>query len=75
MRVYKKYKIVKENGNFYIEVPIFFGLFSTRLSYYEEEDIGYNSYSVKYYHTFVTYNMALKFAEDNMYKFYKGYNK
>lgn len=63
---YTKYRITKEMGLYYIEVPFLF-FFWQRLSYSKWIEIGFESFRTKCQYEFKRYNEAFDFAEHNKY--------
>jgi len=63
---YTKYRVVKEFGEYYIEIP-FLWLFWKRLSYVAYHDIGMATYDIVEYYSFNTMEDAIKFAETHKY--------
>lgn len=64
---YKKYRIVKEFGKFYIEIP-FLIFFWKRLGYWKHQEIAFNSHKAYYLYKFDDFQEANSFAAKHRYE-------
>ena len=63
---FTNYRIVKEFGKYYIEIP-YFHFWWKRLTYFKWVNMGTRSIRVKEEYKFDTYDEAKDFAEKHMY--------
>ena len=63
---YTKYTIVKDFGEYYIEVPCCW-FFTRRLTYRKCRDIGYQTFCSREPYDFKTHREAEDFAEEHKY--------